>query len=131
MEKYKDVYEDWKNSTDIDKFIDYDEYTDGKKYLENFYKEIEAVLELVPEGLFLSQSPELNPWEATFHWYSDGRMLEILIESGEECIKASREPDAFAGEFKFGDPFDGFYESKIEIENKERIKELFKWLLDE
>lgn len=130
MEKYKNVYNEWKSSPDVDKFCDVEEYNDGKEYLEKFYEEIEGVLALVPEGLHLSQSPELNYCEARFHWYSGGRMLEILIESGEKDIVVSREPDSLGGEFFYGDPFDGFYELSIEIENKERIKELFIWLID-
>ena len=131
MEKYENVYEDWKSSPDVDKFYDYEEYCDGKKYLEKFYEEIDSVLESVPKGLSMSQSPELNYCEARFHWYFDGRMLEILIESGEKYIVASREPDSLGGEFLYGDPFDGFYESRIEIANDKRIKELFTWLIDE
>lgn len=131
MERYRQEYEDWKSSPDVDKFSDDEDYASGKQYLDTFYQQIESVLASVPEGLAMSDCPELDVWDVRFHWYSDGRMLEILIESGEKYITASREPDAFAGEFKFGDPFDGLYESKIKIENKERIKELFKWLLDE
>lgn len=131
MAKYENVYEDWKSSPDVDKFDNLEEYTDGKAYLDVFYQQIESVLALVPKGLAMSNCPELDVWEVRFHWYSGGRMLEILIESGEKKIIASREPDSLGGEFYFGDPFDGLYESKIEILNTERIKKLFTWLIDE
>lgn len=130
-DRFLKEYTDWRDTPVIDKFYDFEEFEAGAKYLEKFIKDIENVLELVPEDLKMSDSPELDGYEVLFHWYCDGRMLSIRIESGEKDIRYNREPDAFCGEFKFGDAFDGIYEGQINLENKERIKKLFKWLLDE
>ena len=129
IDKHEQKYTEWKTSPDVDKFFDFEEYVEGRGYLEKFYKDIEHVLKCVPEGIVMSQPPELDTCEVVFGWYSHNKGLDIRIESEEKKIRFYR--DLVTQEnFYFDDEFDGLFDGQILLEDTERISKLFKWLTD-